>query len=221
MLDTRDLLYALDLMGTASFAFSGALRSLQRRPDIVGMIILATATAIGGGIIRDSVLLNRPATTLRDMNYLLVVLGSVLVTALFPGRLLRRERVFLYFDGVGLGVFSAIGAAIAWKEGMNPISVVFAACLTGAGGGVIRDVLLGQMPVVLYREVYVSAVAAGAVAMMIVRALGGGEQAGFLVAMSTTMVLRLLALYYNWSLPRIMGPPQPPSEPPSPAPPPA
>jgi len=198
----QDIIHVLDLLGTASFAFSGALRGLNRRPDVVGMTILAGATALGGGIIRD-VLMGRTILMLRDMNYLLVIVASAVLTALFPQRLYRKERFFLYFDAVGLGVFSAIGAGVAYSQGMNIVSVVFVACITGAGGGVIRDVLLGEMPLVLYREVYVLAVAVGSGVMLLVRALGAAELAGFLTAMGVTTVIRILAIRYNWSLPRI------------------
>ena len=199
--DEQQVIYVLDLLGTSSFAFSGVLRGFDRRPDIIGMVILAAATALGGGIIRDMIL-GQPVAMLRDMNYLLVILGSAAVAFLFPTRLKRREAFFKYFDAFGLGVFSAIGASLAWKGGLNPVSVLFIAGLTGAGGGVIRDVLLGEMPLVLYKEIYILAVAVGAGALMAVEELGGGAGAGFLTAMIVTFVIRALAIRFNWSLPR-------------------
>ena len=193
--------YALDLFGTAAFAFSGVLRGFHRKPDIVGMAILATATALGGGILRDAILGAR-ATMLADPVYLLVILGTVLVSALTPARLRRGEAFFKYCDAVGLGIFSAIGATLALNDGLNALAVVFVAAITGAGGGIVRDVLLGEMPLVLYKEIYISAVAAGALALLAVRGLGGGADLAFLAGMAVTVVIRVLAIWRNWSLPR-------------------
>ena len=213
-----NLIYALDLVGTASFAFSGALRGLGRRPDIVGITILAGATAIGGGIVRDAIL-QQQVKMLWDVNYLLVILASAIVTYLFPRALSSRESFFKYFDAINLGIFSAIGASIAWKlghdaqflqqvhatpwyKGTNPLSVLFFAAITGAGGGVIRDILLNRVPLVLYKEIYILAVILGAGAMIVVRESGGGEDVGFLTAMSITTAVRVLAIRFNWTLPR-------------------
>lgn len=197
-----DLMHVLDLMGTAAFAFSGALRSLPKRPDMVGMTILAGATAIGGGLVRD-VVLQRPTPILADASYPLVILLSVAVAFFFPGRLLRHEKFFQYFDAVGLGVFSAIGAGLAMDKHLNPLSVLFVAAITGAGGGIIRDVLCIQMPLVLYREIYILAVLAGAGALLAVRWLGGSQDAAFVVAMALTTAIRVLAIRFGWRLPRV------------------
>ncbi len=201
IMNDRTFIYALDLLGTASFAFSGVLRGFERRPDFIGMVILAGVTALGGGIVRDAAL-NRQASMLADPNYLIVILASAALAFMFPSRLVRRELFFKYFDAFGLGVFSAIGAGLAWDQGLNPISVLFIAGITGAGGGVIRDVLLGEMPLVLYKDVYILAVAIGAGGLMAVRAMGGSPNAGFLTAMIATFAIRTLAIHYNWSLPR-------------------
>jgi uncharacterized membrane protein YeiH len=202
MVGDWNILYVLDLLGTAAFAFSGALCAIRRRPDAVGMMILATATAIGGGMIRD-VLLGSPARVLADVNYLLVTLLSTIVCIFMPRMLLHRRKFFLYFDAFGLGVFSAIGAAIAIDRQMNPLSVLFIAAITGAGGGIVRDVLLGKMPVVLYRDIYISAVIAGAGLMIVIRLTPLPQWIAPVLAILATTAIRVLAIRYNWRLPRI------------------
>lgn len=196
------LIYTLDLIGTAAFAVSGAVRGLQRRPDLVGLTILAGATAVGGGVVRD-VMLGRRAAMLDDWRYPLVILLAVVPVYLLPRLFLRREAVLKHFDAVGLGIFSAIGGTLAMDQGYNPLSVLFIAAITGAGGGVIRDVLLTEPPLVLYREIYILAVLAGAAAMMLARYAGAGRGAGFLAALAVTMLLRMLAIRGNWTLPRV------------------
>ena len=201
-----NITYILDLVGTASFAFSGALRVLQKRPDIVGMTVLAGATAIGGSVVRD-VILNREVLMLQDIAYPLIILASVFVAFCFPGPLRRNEVFFKYFDAVGLGVFAAIGASIAWQRpGINVVSVLFIAAISGSGGGIIRDVLLNEMPLVLYKEIYVLAVVIGAGAFMLTIKLTGNPTAGFVVGMVVTIGIRTLAIWRNWSLPRLRWP---------------
>ena len=199
-------MYVLDLVGTASFAFSGALRVFHKKPDIVGMTVLAGATAIGGSVVRD-VILNREVLMLYDLAYPLIILASVFIAFLFPSSLRRNQTFFKYFDAVGLGVFAAIGADIAWQTpGINIVSVVFIAAISGSGGGVIRDVLLNEMPLVLYKEIYVSAVVVGATAFMITTKLTADPTTGFVVGMAVTIAIRTMAIWRNWSLPRLHWP---------------
>ena len=200
---SHGIIYMLDLLGIASFAFSGALRAIRRRPDLVGITILAGATAIGGGMIRDA-LLGGGAGMLRDWRYPAVILASALVTAIFPKKLTERETFFKYFDALGLGIFSAIGATIALRSGLGFLWAMFVAGITGAGGGVVRDVLLNEMPLVLYKEVYITAVAIGAAALCIGRQFFGlGELTGFFLGMTITITIRAAAIYRSWSLPRV------------------
>ncbi|MEZ0263566.1 MAG: trimeric intracellular cation channel family protein, partial [Phycisphaerae bacterium] len=107
------ILYWVDLAGVAGFALSGALRAVDRRPDFVGMLILACCTAMGGGAVRD-VLLGREVAFLRNGAYPLVVLLAVVAVCVFPATLIRRKRVFEYFDAIGLGVFTALTASLTW-----------------------------------------------------------------------------------------------------------
>ncbi|MHB1034948.1 MAG: trimeric intracellular cation channel family protein [Pirellulales bacterium] len=204
-MDPHAVIYAIDLFGTASFAFSGALRAMDRRPDFVGMLILAGATAIGGSTLRD-VVLNRDVMILQDWGYPLVILASVIVTFFFPASVCRRESVFKYFDAVGIGVFSAITASVTWQTpGINPLSVLFIATFTGCAGGVIRDVLINKPSLVLENELYVTPVIVGAAGLMAVRWLGAGELAGFATAMLLATGIRIVAILRNWRLPRILN----------------
>lgn len=201
--DPQQAVYAIDLFGTASFAVSGAVRAADRRPDCVGMLILAGATAVGGSVLRD-VILNRDVVILQDWGYPLVILLSVACTCLFPTAFCRREQLFKYFDAVGLGTFSAITANAVWMApGMNPLSVLFVATFTGCAGGVIRDLLIQKPTLVVSNELYVTPVVIGAIGLMLARRFGAGELAGFAVAMSLATGIRWMAIYWEWRLPRI------------------
>jgi len=199
-------IYVVDLLGTASFAFSGALRAVDRRPDFVGMLILATCAAAGGGVLRD-VVLRRDILFLHDFHYPLMILLSVVAVCLFPGHLLRHERAFRYFDAVGLGVFSASTAAITWHTpGVNVLSVLFVATAAGCAGGVVRDLLIEKPTLVLANELYVTPAILGAGALIVAESLGVPAVAAFTIAMGITTLIRVMAIRWEWRLPRIPMP---------------
>jgi uncharacterized membrane protein YeiH len=203
VITAADVIHVVDLLGTASFALSGALRAADRRPDFVGMLILAASTAVGGGILRD-VVLKRDIVFLQDMGYPLVIVLSVTAVFLFPLHLIRRERVFRYFDAIGLGVFSASTAAVTWHTpGVNPLSVLFVATATGCAGGVVRDLMIHKPTLVMANELYVTPAILGAAALMVAERLGAGPLATFAAAMIVTTTLRMLAIRFEWRLPRI------------------
>ena len=196
-------IYAVDLVGTASFAFSGALRAADRRADLVGMLILAAATAAGGSVFRD-VVLNRDVAMLRDGGYPAVIGLAAALTFFFPASVSRRERLFKYSDAVGLGIFSAFTASAAWQTpGIHPLAVLFVATAAGCAGGVVRDLIIRKDTLVLTNELYVTPMIVGAAALMAVEALGASPLVGFLTAMGVTTGLRLLAIRFDWRLPRM------------------
>jgi uncharacterized membrane protein YeiH len=196
-------IYVVDLVGTASFAFSGALRAADRRPDLVGMLILAAATAAGGSVFRD-VVLNHDVAMLRDGGYPAVILVATVLTFFFPSSVLRRERLFKYSDAVGLGIFSAFTASYAWQTpGIHPLAVLFVATAAGCAGGVVRDLIIRKDTLVLTNELYVTPMIVGTAALMGVEMLGGGRLAGFFTALGVTTLIRLLAIRFDWRLPRL------------------
>src|SRR4051812_43894784 len=157
----HNLVRTIDLLGTAAFAFSGALRAVDRRPDLVGMMILAAVTAVGGGglrglllrrgggvlpgvgggVLRD-LLLRREAVFLRDGAYAVAIVVPAVVVFFFPRAVLRREAAFKYFDAVGLGVFSAITASVTYHAGVSPLAVLLVATVVGCAGGIVRDLII-------------------------------------------------------------------------------
>lgn len=165
-------LRALDIIGTVAFALSGALLGVRKRFDLFGVMVLGCVTAVGGGAIRDTLTGHTPPLFLRDETSLwLALLGSGAAFA-FGIRLARFERAISLFDSLGLALFAATGALGAVKLGLGPLGVTFAGTLSGVGGGVIRDLLAGEVPQVLYRrdQLYATAAAAGALTVYLLRA---------------------------------------------------
>jgi len=200
-----DLIQYLDYMGTLAFAASGALKAVRKNMDLFGVGVLATVTAIGGGTIRDA-LLGERAFWLGDPAYVGLALAAALAVFVLFRVVVREEaRGLLVLDAIGLGVFTAIGAAKAWHAQTGIVGVVTMACLTGVGGGMLRDVLAGDVPAVLREEIYASASLAGALAFWVLNVAGAHEAVSAGAAAALTITIRLLSIRFRWRLPRRIG----------------
>jgi len=192
---------ALDWLGVIVFAISGALVASRKQMDIVGFALLGTATGIGGGTLRDLLLGQGPVFWVQKPAYLIVcvvVSGAVFVTAHIPQ---SRYRVLLWFDALGLALFAVTGAERALLAGSGPVVAVTMGVIT-ATFGVIRDVLGNESPVVLSREVYVTAALMGAIMFVVLSSFGFGRESALGAGLLTGLVVRGMALQRGWSLPR-------------------
>jgi len=195
-------LYLFDLIGVGVFAVSGALAAGRRRLDLIGVVVAAAVTAVGGGTIRDLLLDRHPIFWLTDSRYLLVIIGATIATILYV-RWKRVPGVALdVADALGLALFTVTGAQVAERAGMPVITCVLLGTITGAAGGVIRDVLLAQVPHILQRgSLYATAAIAGASAYLALAALGVSSAVASLAGMACVAVLRLAAIVWRVQLP--------------------
>jgi uncharacterized membrane protein YeiH len=200
------LTLVLDLCGVFVFALSGALAAVLRKLDIVGVVVVATISAIGGGLLRDVVLPDVPPALLTDWRYVAVgASAGVLVFFFHPqvGRLTRAVRVF---DAAGLGFFAVAGTSKALTFGLGPVPAVVLGVITGCGGGVLRDVLLREIPLVLRTgELYAVTALAGSLVVVAGDRLGTYDSATAAVGVGVVFVLRVLALRRNWHAPLPRG----------------
>lgn len=201
------LLYTLDMFGTAVFAISGVLLASKLRMDPFGMIVLAMVTAIGGGTIRDMMLGATPVFWMNDTLYLWVILATCIGSLL----LIRHPRSLPWYllpvaDAIGLAVFVSIGVNKALSFGASPIVAVIMGTLTGCGGGIIRDVLAREIPMLFRTEVYATACIAGGVIHTGALALGYSMQGATLAGMAVTLIIRLAAIRWRLSLPIFSSP---------------
>ncbi len=194
-------LQILDYLGTVAFAVSGALKGVRKGMDIFGVVVLAAVTAIGGGTIRDA-LLDTRVFWLEDQTYVLLSTVVALIVFALYRVVEKTERPLLIFDAVGLGVFTAIGAMKAQSAQAGLVGIVTMACLTGVGGGVIRDLLARDIPIVLREEIYASATIVGAFAYWGMQQLGAGQTAAICVGAGLTILIRILSIILRWRLPR-------------------
>ncbi|HVL71853.1 MAG TPA: trimeric intracellular cation channel family protein [Beijerinckiaceae bacterium] len=192
---------ALDWLGVVAFAVTGALVASRKEMDIVGFALLGTATGIGGGTLRD-VLLGTPVFWVHQPAYLVTcVLVSALVffTAHVPQ---SRYRAVLWLDAVGLALFAVAGAEKAALAGATGLVAVAMGVVTATFGGIIRDLLGGEIPVILSREIYASAALAGAATFVVLAALGAPREIGLGAGFAVGFMVRAAALRRGWSLPR-------------------
>jgi uncharacterized membrane protein YeiH len=203
------IFYLLDLLGVAVFAVSGALAAGRAGLDLLGAVVLAAATAVGGGTLRDVLLNRHPIFWITDPRYLVVICAAALLTVLSAQLLPPPGNALLVADALGLALFAMSGAQIAEAAKRAPIVVVLMGTVTGVAGGVLRDVLSGEIPLILQRDIYATAAIAGIVAYLLLQALGTRRAWAFGAGLATVAALRLLAILGGWQLPTFQLPPAP------------
>lgn len=199
------LLYIIYLVAITAEAMSGAIMGMRRGMDLFGIIMIGTVTALGGGTVRDMLLGHYPLGWIAHPEYLLFTGGAAVVTAFVARYLHHLRTVFLLVDGLGLVAFCVIGCDIAMGAKMHPAIVVLAGMITGVFGGLLRDILCNQMPLVLQREVYATvALLTGSlyVALLYFKVDSAVAQ---LASIAAGFAFRLLALRFSWRLPNFNG----------------
>lgn len=193
---------ALDWFGIVVFATTGALVASRKQMDIVGFVLLGTATGIGGGTIRDMLLGALPVFWVTEPAYLvtcMVVSGATFLLAHIPQ---SRYMLLLWFDAIGMALFAVTGAEKALLAGVAPVVAVAMGVITATFGGIIRDILGGESPVILRREIYATAALAGAALFVGMSAFGLAREIGLASGFFFAAAIRCAALRWNWSLPR-------------------
>jgi len=195
------LLHGIELLGVAVFAVSGALAAGRRHFDLLGVVVIATVTASGGGTLRDVLLDRHPVFWIADTTYVYVSLIAALLTVVYARYRHPPERLILIADALGLALFSIGGAQIAEHAGHGGIVAVIMGTLTGAAGGVLRDMLCAEVPMILRRShLYATAAIAGVVAYLLLQLFLDRTLAA-LLGMACIAGLRLAAIIWGWTLP--------------------
>ena len=188
-----------------AFAVTGAFKAIETKFDIVGILLLSTITGVAGGTIRD-VMMGQFPNSISDPAYVIItVITGVLIFFLYP-LIQKHWNLFLKFDAIGLGIFTIIGATFAYNlVGLNFLAIMLAGMLTAVGGGILRDVIVNQIPIVFIKEFYVSASFVGIVVFCIILYFGGELYLAIISGIVITTGQRLIAMKFNWNLPRSRG----------------
>lgn len=196
-----DLQHAFELAGTFFFAISGAMAIQDQHDNLFGAGFTGFITAIGGGTLRDIMLGSYPLVWIGDIQYLYAVFAGVIVAFIFVKSLVKLKRIFLLFDSLGISFFTVLGVEKALSLGVQPEIAAIMGMFTAIMGGVMRDVLANETPVLFRKEIYATACLAGAILYLLLYRLDVSRDVNLTASMILIFIFRLLAVRYNLMLP--------------------
>lgn len=205
MTDVTTLLLAMDLTGIFIFGITGGTLAVRYKLDIFGVIVLSMVTALAGGVFRDLLIGAAPPATLRDDRYLIAALASGLFAFFFHRPINRLFKPVMVLDAAGLGIFAVAGCSKALAYGLGPVPAVLLAVLTACGGGIVRDILVAEVPRVLREEIYAVAALLAAVIVIAGQRMGLPEVPVAVVGALAAFLLRVVSVVRGWSAPRAPG----------------
>lgn len=195
------LFFILDLLGTIAFAISGALSAMNRRLDLFGIFIIAFVTAIGGGTLRDVLIGSTPVTWMENITYIYLIGVVTILAIIFRRKLNHLKKSLFLFDTIGLGVFTITGVEMGIQNDLNPIISITLGAMTGTFGGVIRDILCNEIPVIFRKEIYATACIIGGLAFVMLHQMGVDTDLIYIATTLTVITIRLVVVKYHISLP--------------------
>lgn len=192
--------YLFDLAGTFIFAISGVLTALSKKFDLVGSIIIGIVTAVGGGTLRDLLIGETPVGWLLDLNYLIVILAAVVISYLFRNQIANLRKSMFLFDTMGIGLFTILGLQKTLGVGLSIPIAIMMGIVSAVFGGVIRDVLTNEIPLIFRKEIYATACLAGAIVFIVIDHLSQLTTINMIVSMLVVFIIRYFAIKNHWSL---------------------
>ncbi|MBS1267778.1 MAG: hypothetical protein MAG458_00491 [Nitrosopumilus sp.] len=192
-----------DYLGTIAFAITGASKAISHKADIFGIIVLATVVGVAGGITRD-VIFGKFPIAFSDPIYVTLTVITGIVMFLLYSYLKKKMNIWLIVDAIGLGVFSIIGASVVFQIlGLDFLPMLLGGMITAIGGGILRDVFVREIPIVFVKEVYAVASIIGIIIFYIILSVSDEIQFASIIGIVSTTGIRLLAMKYDWNLPRV------------------
>tara|TARA_R110001632_G_scaffold1883_4_gene8528 strand:+ start:79074 stop:79703 length:630 start_codon:yes stop_codon:yes gene_type:complete len=198
-----NIVYSLDIIGTFAFAISGALVAMKNKFDLFGVAIIAFVTAVGGGMLRDILIDAHPINWIGDLNYLWTILIAVVFTFLFRSKIAPLRKTFFLFDTIGIAVFTLLGLQKGLSFNLHPIIALLMGMISAVFGGVIRDVLTNQVPLIFKKEIYALACLIGGVVYLIGVKLSVSSSISFVISVFVIIIIRLLVVKFNLELPKV------------------
>ena len=196
--------YYIDLLGTLVFAISGALAASDKNVyrDIFGVTFTGFVTAVGGGTLRDMILGTRPAWV-SDGNYLIAITIGVLIAIFFKYYILKYRRTFFLFDTLGIALYTVVGVQKSLEFGVSPLAAIIMGMFSAVMGGVIRDTLINEIPLIFRKEIYATACLSGAAVFVVLKMLGVDDNMNSFISVFIIILVRTIAVKYRLTLPKI------------------
>lgn len=195
--------FIIDILGTVAFAISGVLVAMEKKLDIFGVFIIAFVTAVGGGTLRDVLLGNTPVAWLQDSVYMLTIIGTVIFAVLLQNQLKYLRKSLFLFDTVGIGLYTMVGVEKGLSVELLPIMCIALGTITASFGGVIRDILCNEIPVIFRKEIYATACILGGSSYFLFKKLPIENTYAYIFAILMVILIRLLAVKFKIALPSI------------------
>jgi len=193
----------LNVLGIVAFAVSGSLAAIEKRLDFFGVLTIALVTSIGGGTLRDVLIGNTPVSWLHNLNTFYIIIASAILAIIFRQRLrIFRTSLFL-FDTIGIGLFTLVGLEKGVEINLHPLICISLGTITACFGGVLRDILCNEIPVIFRKEIYATACIVGGFVFFGLRYLNLNDDLIYLLTAATVIVIRILAVVKKWSFPPI------------------
>lgn len=195
--------FAIDILGTIAFAISGVLVAMEKKLDLFGVLIIAFVTAVGGGTLRDMLIGNTPVVWMRESVYIFTILGTVIFAILFVNQLKYLRKTLFLFDTIGIGLFTMVGIEKGLSAELMPIICIILGTITASFGGVIRDILCNEIPVIFHKEIYATACILGGISYFLLIQLPIDGAYAYIVAILIIILVRILAVKFHIALPSI------------------
>ena len=197
------MFYTLDILGTIAFAISGVLIAINKKMDLFGILIIAFVTAIGGGTLRDILIGQTPVSWMKDMTFTYVILGSAVFAIIVRKKINYLRTSLFLFDTIGIGLYTVVGVEKGISAGLHPIICIALGTISACFGGVIRDMLCNEIPVIFRKEIYATACILGGLSYFLLRKLPIDPNVVFAIAGLIVIVVRLIAVKFKIALPSI------------------
>jgi len=194
------MFYSIDIIGTMAFALSGALTAMNKKLDLFGVFIIAFVTAVGGGTLRDVMIGKTPVGWMLDLNYVYVIIAGFFLAVLFRKTLDHLRKSLFLFDSIGLGVFTLVGIEKGIMIGLNPIICIALGTMTACFGGVIRDILCNEIPVIFRKEIYATVCISGGILFFILKEFNVNDNVLYSITSFSIIITRFMAVRFKWYL---------------------
>jgi uncharacterized membrane protein YeiH len=195
--------FLMDLLGTVAFAISGVLVAMDKRLDLFGVFIIAFVTSVGGGTLRDLLIGNTPVAWMLQSTYIFTILGAVILAIVFREKLRYLRKSLFLFDTIGIGLYTMVGIEKGLNASLLPVMCIILGTITASFGGVIRDILCNEIPVIFRKEIYATACVLGGLSYFLLRKLPLGDEYVYLASILIVIGIRLVAVKYKIALPSI------------------
>lgn len=195
--------FVIDILGTIAFAISGVLVAMEKKLDLFGVFIIAFVTAVGGGTLRDMLIGSTPVGWMQNSTYVFVILGTVVFAILFRNYLKYFRKSLFLFDTIGIGLYTMVGIEKGLEVGLIPIMCIALGTMTASFGGVIRDILCNEIPVIFRKEIYATACISGGVGYFLIRKLPIENTFAYIAAIIIVIGIRVAAVRFKIALPSI------------------